>query len=225
MFVPPAEEVQWLSGVGQRALCMGETLYSTWCLTERVLDKNVLGDLVECGVFAGAHVAIMTKILMRRKVKNRLVHALDSFLGIPHAGEHDVDNIDGTLFKCGRDGVLVSSGISVCTRKQIDEHMKQWGIDASLIRYHEGWFQDVLPQCTIGDIAFLRLDADLYESTLCCLRSLYDRVSPGGVVFIDDWKMKGCKQAVLDYMSQTGTRMPEPVAVPGGGGPVFWEVP
>lgn len=225
MFVPPAEEVQWLSGVGQRALCMGETLYSTWCLTEHVLDRKVPGDLVECGVFAGAQVAIMAKVLMRRGAKDRVVHALDSFQGIPHAGEHDVSDIDHALFKHGRDGALVSSGISVCTRGQVDAHLKEWGIDASLVRFHEGWFQNTLPLCGIGDIAFLRLDADLYESTLCCMRNLYDRVSKGGVVFADDWKMNGCKQAVFDYMAQTGTHMPDPVEVPGGGGPVFWEVP
>lgn len=64
------------------------------------------------------------------------------------------------------------------------------------VRFVEGWFNETLPQAPIGRIAVLRLDGDYYESTMTPLRALYDRVSPGGFVIVDDyacWNRRGAR--------------------------------
>jgi hypothetical protein len=57
-----------------------------------------------------------------------------------------------------------------------------------------------MPECRVPTISFLRLDGDLYESTWECLAHLYHRVHTGGIVFIDDWGLKGCQEAVKDFL-------------------------
>jgi hypothetical protein len=55
----------------------------------------------------------------------------------------------------------------------------------------------------------LRLDGDLYESTMDALVALYDRVSPGGFVIVDDyhgWPV--CKKAVDEFRAERGIVAP-----------------
>jgi len=66
----------------------------------------------------------------------------------------------------------------------------------------QGWFKDTLPSAPIDKLAILRLDGDMYESTMDALLALYDKISPGGYVIVDDYHVvKGCKTAVHDFLS------------------------
>ena len=69
-----------------------------------------------------------------------------------------------------------------------------------------GWFQDTLPKYKdkIGEISFLRIDADWYESIKCCLENLYDNVITGGYIFIDDYHLAGCNKAVEEFLKKKG---------------------
>ena len=50
----------------------------------------------------------------------------------------------------------------------------------------------------------LRLDGDMYASTMDALEPLYDKVSPGGFVIVDDYgAMPACAEAVHDYRGRT----------------------
>ena len=63
------------------------------------------------------------------------------------------------------------------------------------------------------ELAVLRLDADLYESTMDVLTALYDCVSPGGAVIIDDWDVPTARQAVLNFRALRRRRQRQAVAV------------
>ncbi|MGH8399231.1 MAG: TylF/MycF/NovP-related O-methyltransferase, partial [Gammaproteobacteria bacterium] len=63
-----------------------------------------------------------------------------------------------------------------------------------------GWFKDTLPAAPIDSISVLRLDGDLYESTIQVLEALYPRLSVNGFCIIDDYHaIDACRQAVADY--------------------------
>jgi hypothetical protein len=67
----------------------------------------------------------------------------------------------------------------------------------------KGWFRDTLPSAPIERLAVLRLDGDLYESTMDTLVNLYPKLSRGGYVIIDDYgKIEACRKAVHDYREQ-----------------------
>jgi hypothetical protein len=71
------------------------------------------------------------------------------------------------------------------------------------VKFLKGWFKDTLPQAPIERLSILRLDGDLFESTMDALRALYDKVSIGGVVIIDDYNaLEVCKMAVSDFRQE-----------------------
>ena len=72
------------------------------------------------------------------------------------------------------------------------------------VKFLEGWFRDTLPTAPVEKLAVLRLDGDLYESTILALDSLYPKLSPGGFVIIDDYILEFCRKAVEDYRAKHG---------------------
>jgi hypothetical protein len=83
-----------------------------------------------------------------------------------------------------------------------------YGLLDDQVRFLKGWFRDTLPTAPIERIAVLRLDGDLYESTMDTLDSLYPKVSPGGFVIIDDYQIPACAEAVHDYRAAHGITAP-----------------
>lgn len=201
------------------ALCRIPTLYNTLSMTEKVVHDKIEGDFVECGVFAGAQVAIMALTLQAMGEKGRRVHLYDSFEGIPEAGPEDAEQPGVGPKKFG-DGRLVSTGISSCSADQVREYMQKWGVDGSRLVYHEGWFQDTVYLWDEGGIALLRLDGDLYESTLCCMDNLHPCLNTGGVLIIDDYHLPGCRKAVDRYFEERNETLTVNL-VEGGGGPAW----
>ena len=65
----------------------------------------------------------------------------------------------------------------------------------------------------VESVAVLRLDGDMYQSTVDVLYNLYDKVPIGGYVIIDDWVIPPCKQAILDFFSVHGKSLPEIVDI------------
>jgi hypothetical protein len=80
----------------------------------------------------------------------------------------------------------------------------------------KGWFRDTLPTAPVSRLAVLRLDGDLYESTLDPLTHLFDKVSPGGWVIVDDYFLPACKAAVNDFLAGRGLA-PDIVPIDGMG--------
>ena len=194
--------------------------HHTLAMAVDVLDRAVPGDMVECGVFAGAQVAIMaTAVMNHENGEGRKVHLYDSFEGIPEAGPHDTEQPGVGPLPGGGEGKLVSSGVSVCPAEAVKSHMARWDVDAGRLEYHVGWFQDTVEGWPEDHgIALLRLDGDLYDSTLVCLEALYPHLSEGGALIIDDFTLTGCHQAVLDFF---GGGLPEFHEVPAGDG-CYW---
>lgn len=158
------------------------------------------GAIVECGVAAGSNFAQMIRASIDSGIK-RKYYGFDSFQGIPFAGEHD-DCQPGIGAKNeSENGTLKTTGVSSHTKRDVMDTLQQWGVWNDDVLLIEGWFQDTVPHNTIKSIAVLRLDGDLYESTKVCLEHLYPLVETGGLVIIDDYNLKGCRQAVTEYIT------------------------
>jgi O-methyltransferase len=195
--------------------------YSTRATILNTIDcvlsvKEVPGCFVECGVAAGAQI-----IAMRMTDYDREIYGFDSFEGIPMAGPNDTSQPGiGKIKHDVNSDIkerLVSSGITSYTTDQVLNNFKQAEVSAYRVNLVKGWFQDTVNKFN-KPIALLRLDGDLYESTLVCLQYLYPFVSVGGIIIIDDYGLDGCRQAVIDYFDT----MPEIKIVEGGNGPVYF---
>jgi O-methyltransferase len=87
----------------------------------------------------------------------------------------------------------------------VQEHFRRFDLLDDNVRFLKGWFKDTLPSAPIEKLAVMRLDGDMYESTMDALKALYPKLSPGGFVIIDDYGcIPACKKAVEDYRAAHG---------------------
>lgn len=88
-------------------------------------------------------------------------------------------------------------------------NLEEFEVHLDRVQVVKGWFNESLPKAGIGRIAYLRLDGDLYSSTMEALEALYHKVSPGGFVYVDDYgSYNGCRAAVDRFRSEQGIRSP-----------------
>lgn len=164
---------------------------------ETALTDNVPGDLVECGVWRGGASILMRAVLHAYGDETRRVWLADSFEGLPRP---DTENYKADKWM----RFFVSSPILAVSESEVRENFERYGLLDDQVRFLPGWFKDTLHDAPIDRIAVLRLDGDLYESTIQALDGLYPRLSPGGFCIIDDYVLRPCRRAVADYRAKHG---------------------
>jgi hypothetical protein len=104
--------------------------------------------------------------------------------------------------------------------EQVKGNFARYGLLDDQVRFLKVWFHDTLPKAPIERLALMRLDGDMYESTMDGLVNLYPRLSLGGFVIIDDFNtLQCCNEAVADFRNaQKITAKIFPVAGAGA----FW---
>jgi O-methyltransferase len=179
-----------------------------------VLERNIPGDLVETGVWRGGAAIFMRAALRAYGDKQRLVWAADSFQGLPKP--------DADTYPQDKDDDLWSWPQLAVSVDQVKDNFQRYGLLDDRVRFLEGWFRDTLPVAPIDRISVLRLDGDMYESTIVALDSLYEKVSPGGCVIIDDFgSVPACRRAVEDFRTDHGIYQP---ILPVDWTAVYWQV-
>jgi hypothetical protein len=90
----------------------------------------------------------------------------------------------------------------------VRENFSRYGFLDGQVKFLPGWFKDSLPEAPIDRLAVLRLDGDLYESTMDALENLYPKLSIGGFVIVDDHVIPSCQDAVRDFRRKNGIEDP-----------------
>ena len=89
--------------------------------------------------------------------------------------------------------------------EEVRNNFARYGLLDGQVRFLKGFFIDTLPQAPVGRLAILRVDCDLYDSVTQSLEYLYDKVSRGGYVIIDDYgALSPARKAVDDYRRSHG---------------------
>ena len=173
-----------------------------------VTCRRIPGDLVECGTARGGSAALMG-LAAKSTAVSRALWVFDTFEGLPPPTHADPDFEIATLYT-GR------------CRGELEEVSALFASLEILETSHliKGRFEETLPHTDLGKIAVLHIDGDWYESVKVCLEQLYDRVSSGGIIQIDDYgHWEGARKAVdeffdnrgipcvLDYLDYTGRRV------------------
>jgi len=157
---------------------------------EDVLAKNIPGDFIETGVWRGGTSIFMRALLKIHDVTDRTIWAADSFDGMPIPAS-STDGAD--LHKL--DYLRVSLD-------QVKSNFARFGLLDAQVKFIKGWFCDTLPTAPVERLAILRLDGDMYSSTMDSLVNLYHKVSPGGYVIVDDYfSWEPCQRAVSDFLA------------------------
>eukprot|EP00964_Phaeocystis_antarctica_P009013 scaffold4882_cov70-Phaeocystis_antarctica.AAC.3 len=169
--------------------------------------NKVEGDFVETGVFNGGTAITMLRVLDRLQ-SDKQFWACDSFRGlpIPTAGDNKCSKSPTSGLKTigcatGRGGSYAS------TKRNFMRNLNRYQVGTARMHVVEGWFNETLPPAKLHSISFLRLDGDLYASTMDALVALYPLVTPGGLVYVDDYgSFGGCKAAVDEYRKRRGIK-------------------
>lgn len=154
--------------------------------------RGIPGDLIEAGVWRGGAIILMRAMLNAYGIADRTVIAADSFAGIPMNTQFKHDPVDlwEDRWEAGID--------------EVKANIARFGLLDERILFVEGYFADTLPSLPERNFALIRLDSDSYDSVLTSLENLYPRLSPGGIIIIDDWHLPGCRFAVDHYRAQNG---------------------
>lgn len=167
---------------------------------ETILREQIQGDFIETGIWRGGACIFMRGILRAYEIKDRTVWAADSFDGVPPPRLPQDSKLD--LSK----SVLPVLAVSF---DDVKELFDRYGLLDSQVRFLQGWFKDTLGDNSISKLALLRLDGDLYESTIDSLNHLYKKVVPGGFVIVDDYgSCDPCKEAITDFRALNGIADP-----------------
>lgn len=168
-------------------------------LAEDVLFNRIPGDFIETGVWRGGACIYLKAILTTYEVRDRRIWAADSFAGLPPPDEAAYPADTGDKFH-------TYSELAV-TLEQVKLNFERYGLLDEQVVFLKGWFKDTLPSASTGPLAILRMDGDMYESTMDALNNLFDRVSTGGYIIVDDYRVvDGCHKAVDDFRANRGIK-------------------
>lgn len=179
---------------------------------EIAVQEGVPGDFLEAGVWRGGAGVLMRAVLAAHGDKDRRVWLADSFRGLPPPDPQKYP-LDAGLNL--HEHAYLAVGVD-----RVKAVFERYGLLDDRVEFVEGWFRDTLPTASVEKLAVLRLDGDLYESTMDGLVHLYPKVSPGGFVIVDDYgNIEACRAAIHDYRTRHG--IIEPIVDVDGSG-VWW---
>jgi GT2 family glycosyltransferase len=158
---------------------------------ETVLAEDIPGDVIETGVWRGGACIYMRAILQAYGVTGRRVFVADSFEGLPPPNPEKYPADAGDRLH-----TFEQLAISL---DQVRANFAKYDLLDDQVVFLKGWFKDTLPTAPVDKLAVLRLDGDMYESTMDALGALYDKVVPRGFVIVDDFALAGCRRAIDDF--------------------------
>ncbi|WP_439579732.1 TylF/MycF/NovP-related O-methyltransferase [Elioraea sp.] len=189
-----------------------ERLYALWSAVRYLVEAEIAGDFLEAGVWRGGSVMLMAHELLRSGAADRTLWLYDTFSGLPRPNaEIDVDvlgnrAIDGWQM---RNLAGDTSVWAYADEAEVRANMAATGYPEALTRFVAGKVEQTIPATMPERIALLRIDTDWYDSYRHLLRTLYDRLVPGGVLLLDDYgHMLGAKRAVDEFRQERGIRQP-----------------
>lgn len=141
---------------------------------------------------------------------HRTLWLYDTFDGMSAPTSDDVDFLGQTAetLMQQQDREQATSVWCKSPLDDVRETMQATCYPKSQIRYIEGKVEETLPFHAPDQISILRLDTDWYESTKCELEVLFPRLSPGGILIVDDYgHWKGCRKAVDEYFKEHNISM------------------
>ncbi len=157
-----------------------------------ILKNEIKGDFVETGIWRGGVLILIKAILEENNISDRLIWGFDSFIGLPKP--------NFKKYPLDKGNKLYTMNILACSISKVKSNFKEYDLSTKNINFIKGWFKDTLPKNKINRISLLRLDGDLYESTILSLKYLYPKLTKGGFIIIDDYNaFPFCKKAVDDY--------------------------
>jgi hypothetical protein len=178
---------------------------------EQCLREGIAGDFIETGVWKGGATILLAGVLQTWGNENKKVFVADSFEGLPppDAEKYPLDKGDTHHTRAD-----LAVGLD-----EVKANFARFDLLSDRVVFIKGFFQESLRSAPIDELALLRLDGDMYGSTMTVLEQLYHKLSVGGFLILDDWLLSGARQALLDFRDRM--EIMEPLYQDFSG--VFWQ--
>ena len=200
-------------------MCSGLQKQFMMDATRYVLRREIPGAIVECGVWRGGMMQIVARTLVAEADAPNMAYAnqrelwlYDTYTGMPDPEsplDRDLYRGEHASHKMGREPRISDDGSptiwcvadfdDVCTGMASTSYPKE------RIHFVKGLVEDTIPNEAPSEISILRVDTDWYSSTKHILHELFDRVSPSGVIILDDYdSWEGAKAATDEFLTERG---------------------
>jgi hypothetical protein len=182
-----------------------ERMYALWQAAGHVARSGVPGDYVECGVWRGGSSMLAALTFAEAAEPDRRLWLYDTFEGMTEPTERDRAFDSATPISDDWSSYRTETGSSLAYASlgEVKANMQQAGIPPDRLEYVAGRVEETIPARAPEQIALLRLDTDWYESTRHELEQLYPRLSPGGVLIVDDYgHWAGAREAVDEFFAR-----------------------
>ena len=165
----------------------------------QVMKDDVPGDFIETGVWRGGACILMRGISRAGGQGHRKVFVADSFEGLPPP---DVENYPQDA---GDKHYLLKHVLGI-SQEIVEANFQAYDLLDENVVFMKGWFKDTLPTLKDDDqFSIVRLDGDMYESTIQAIEILYPKLSAGGYLIVDDYgAVRACKVAIDEYREKNG---------------------
>lgn len=158
---------------------------------QAVVHNNIPGDLIETGVWRGGATIFMKGCLKAFGNTDKVVWVADSFEGLP---------VPSINIPQDKHDTLSTIKFLAVPESEVLLNFSRYGLLDDKVKFLHGWFKNTLPELQSHKWSYIRLDADMYESTMDGLVNLYPGLSHGGYITIDDYgATPACRAAVDDY--------------------------
>jgi hypothetical protein len=180
----------------QLSMLPGHKLDTLRVCIEDCLKHDIPGDIIETGVWKGGATIYCAGILKALGNTDKKVFVADSFEGLPppDAGAWPRDKGDTSYQR-----TALAIGL-----EEVKGHFRDFHLLSDNIVFVKGFFEQSLQTAGIDRLAVLRLDGDMYGSTMTVLEQLCHKLEIGGYLILDDWLIGGARQALLDFRTRRG---------------------
>ena len=181
--------------------------YALYGAVKYIVENDIPGDFVECGVWKGGSCMLMARTLMTLRETARNLYLYDTFNGMSEPSDEDVIAWNGKpvreKWESDREGRTDYFSSWAVSLQAVRKNLESTGYPPEHIFYVAGDVRDTLRTVRHERIACLRLDTDWYDTTALELERLYPHLVPGGILILDDYgHFKGAKKAVDDYFGK-----------------------
>ncbi len=169
-----------------------------------VVEAEVPGAVVECGVWRGGSMLAVARTLVELDAADRDLYLFDTFTTMPYPGEEDVDVV-GNRAADFYDDAVAAPAFSYLPMDEVRGLLVATGYPADRLHFVPGMVEATIPDNLPEVIALCRLDTDWYESTRHEMEHMFWRIPESGVLIVDDYgHFMGAKKAVDEYLEAIG---------------------
>lgn len=180
-----------------------ERMYALYQATKYIIDHDIPGEFVECGVWRGGSSMLMAYTLKKMNAMSRKIYCYDTYAGSVKPGARDVDFKNESGEKLWSTFETKNSKLCSVTVEEVKRNLISTGYPENNFVFVKGKVEDTIPGTIPEKISLLRLDTDWYESTYHEFLHLFPRLSKDGVVIIDDYGYwKGAREATDNYFRE-----------------------